>query len=233
MEKALEISPEIYNKVPNLVIISGFLEIGEPDKDGISSYLNKSWINISEEVKINGHTAHPLIAQWRKALQTAGISVKKFPPSIQAIAKRTLRSNSPFSVNPIVDTYNAISMDLVLPGGAYDVVQMDGNLKLRLSNGGEVFSPIGKSETTLTIPEEIVYSDGVDVLTRQFLWQQSEKAKITDSTTSVVFVFELLSDMEPDLIEKALYTIEDKFRSLLKGDVSELFIHSNDARVYV
>jgi DNA/RNA-binding domain of Phe-tRNA-synthetase-like protein len=226
MEKALEIAPEIYNKIPNLVIISGFLEIGEPDKAGIYSYLNESWINLTEEVKTHGHSTHPLIAQWRKALQTAKISVKKFPPSIQAIAKRTLRSNTPFSINPIVDTYNAISMDLILPSGAYDVLQMNGGLKLRLSNGGEIFSPIGKSETTLTIPEEIVYSDELDVLTRQFLWQQSEKAKITDSTTSVVFVFELLSDMGLDLIEKARCVIEDKFHSLLNGDVSELSIHS-------
>lgn len=225
MEKALEIAPEIYNKIPNLVIISGFLEIGEPDKDGISSYLNESWKNITEEVKNHGHSTHPLIAHWRKALQTAKISVKKFPPSIQAIAKRTLRSNTPFCINPIVDTYNAISMDLILPSGAYDVPLMDGGLKLRLSNGGEVFSPIGKSEPTVTMPEEIVYSDELDVLTRQFLWQQSEKAKITDSTTSVVFVFELLSDMGHDFIEKAQYTIEDKFHSLLNGDVSELFIH--------
>ena len=116
-------------------------------------------------------------------------------------------------------------MDLILPSGAYDVPLMDGGLKLRLSNGGKVFSPIGKSEPTVTMPEEIVYSDELDVLTRQFLWQQSEKAKITDSTTSVVFVFELLSDMDHEFIEKAQYTIEDKFHSLLNGDVSELFIH--------
>ena len=75
-----------------------------------------------------------------------------------------------------------------------------------------------------------MYSDEVDVLTRQFLWQQSEKVKITDSTTNVVFVFELLSDMGYDFIEKAQYTIEDKFHRLLNGDVSELFIHRARAK---
>jgi DNA/RNA-binding domain of Phe-tRNA-synthetase-like protein len=225
MEKALEISHEIYNIIPNLVIISGFLEIGEPDKDGISSYLNESWLYLTEEVKTHGHSTHLLIAHWRNALRKAKISVKKFPPSIQAIAKRTLRTNTPFSINPIVDTYNAISMDLILPSGAYDALQMDGSLKLRFSNGGEEFSPIGKGESTFTIPDEIVYSDESNVLTRQFLWQQSEKAKITDSTKSVVFVFELLSDMGQEVIENAQSTIEDKFHSLLNGAVSRLFIH--------
>jgi DNA/RNA-binding domain of Phe-tRNA-synthetase-like protein len=226
MIKTLKISSEIYALIPNLVIISGFLEIGEPDKESISSYLNESWKNLSEEVKIHGHNTHPLIAKWRKALQNAKISVKKFPPSIQALAKRTLRSNLPFSINPIVDTYNAISMDLVLPGGGYDLLQMDGGLELRLSDGGEEFLPIGKSETSFTFPNEIVYSDKSEVLTRQFLWQQSEKAKITASTTSIVFVFELLSDMGNELIEKAWNKIDNKFHSLLNGHISELYVHS-------
>jgi DNA/RNA-binding domain of Phe-tRNA-synthetase-like protein len=226
MEKPLEIAPEIYSKIPNLVIISGLIEIGEPYKKGINSYLNESWANLREEVKTHGHSTHPLLSQWRRALQTAGISIKKFPPSIQAIARRTLRSSTPFSINPIVDTYNAVSMDLVIPGGAYDLLQMEGGLKLRVSHGGEIFSPIGKNEASFTLPEEIVYSDDLDVLTRQFLWQQSEKAKITDSTRSIVFVFELLSNMGSSLIEKARYTIEEKFVSLLDGDIIELFVHS-------
>ncbi|MHA2391267.1 MAG: B3/B4 domain-containing protein [Promethearchaeota archaeon] len=223
--KSLKIAPEIFNIIPNLVVISGFLEIGEPDKTGISSYLNESWENLTKEVRIHGHTTHPQITKWRKALQTAKISVKKFPPSIQAIAKRTLQSNIPFSINSIVDAYNAISMDLVIPGGGYDLHQMDGGLQLRTSKGGEDFLPIGKSASSLTFPNEIVYSDESDILTRQFLWQQSEKAKITTSTTSIVFVFELLSDMGPNLIEKARNTIDNKFRNLLNGSVSEILIH--------
>ena len=207
MVKSLEISAEIYEKIPDLVVISGFLEIGKPDIEGISSYLNESWENLTREIEAHGHSTHQRIRQWREALQIASVSVKKYPPSIQSLAKRTQRSTAPFNINPIVDTYNAISMDLVLPAGAYDVHQMDGGLKLRLSNGYEAFFPIGGKENKPTLPQEIVYSDEEDVLTRQFLWQQSEKAKISDSSTSVVFVCELLAQMGEDLLESAQQTI--------------------------
>ena len=222
---SLEISAEIYKKITDLVVISGFLEIGKPDTERISSYLNESWANLTREIEAHGHSTHPRIRQWREALQRASVSVKKYPPSIQALAKRTQRSTAPFSINPVVDTYNAISMDLVLPAGAFDVNQMDGGLKLRLSDGDEDFYPIGGNENKPTLPQEIVYSDEEDVLTRQFLWQQSEKAKITDSSTSVVFVCELLAQMGEDLLESTQKTIETKFASLLRGEISELCIH--------
>ena len=225
MENAVFVDPGVYDKVPDLVLLSGYLEIGEPDLEGISSYLNESWASLAEVVKTLGHSGHTRVAGWRKALQAAGVSVKKFPPSIQAMAKRTLRSNVPFSIGPIVDTYNALSMDLIVPSGAYDVHQMDGGLELRVSGGGESFSPIGRAETSLTLPGEIVYSDGAEVLTRQFLWQQSEKAKITGSTGSVVFVFEFLAGMGEEFIEEAVRKIEDRFCTLLDAEVSGLHVH--------
>jgi DNA/RNA-binding domain of Phe-tRNA-synthetase-like protein len=225
MVTPLKISAEIYDKIPDLVVISGFLEVGKPDKEGISSYLDESWANLTREIEAHGHSTHTRIRQWREALQRANVSVKKYPPSIQALAKRTQKSTTPFSINPVVDTYNAISMDLILPAGAYDLHKMDGGLKLRLSNGFEDFYPIGGKENKPTLPKEIVYSDEEDVLTRQFLWQQSEKAKISDSSTNVVFVCELLAKMGEDLLESAHQTIKDRFTSLLNGEISELCIH--------
>jgi DNA/RNA-binding domain of Phe-tRNA-synthetase-like protein len=225
MPKALEISPKVFDKIPDLVIISGKLEIGSPDAEGINIYLKESWDSLTELVEKHGHSSHPLIAQWRKALQGANVSVKKYPPSIQAIAKRTQKYDAPFSINPIVDTYNAISMDLVLPGGAYDIEQLDGGLRLRVSNGGESFTPIGKSENNPTVPGEIVYSDDDEVITRMFLWQQADKGKITGSTRNIVFVFELLTCMGQEVLDNAVKTIEKRFSVLLDGDISDLHTH--------
>ncbi|MFH1179278.1 MAG: phenylalanine--tRNA ligase beta subunit-related protein [Candidatus Bathyarchaeota archaeon] len=201
------------------------MEVGSPDNDLIHTYLGESWNKLAGETETHGHSSHPLIAQWRKALQDAGVSVKKFPPSIQAIAKRTQRVEAPFSVNPIVDTYNAVCMDLVIPGGAYDVDQLRGGLKLRVSEGGEAFTSIGVCEKSSTLLGEIVYSDDAEVITRQFLWQQAERGKILDSTRNVVFVFELLSGMGQDIIENAYQTIETRFSTLLGGEIKDLCVH--------
>jgi DNA/RNA-binding domain of Phe-tRNA-synthetase-like protein len=83
-------------------------------------HLISSWSKLTEAVREHGHKTHPLIAQWREALRNTGVPLKKCPPSIEAIPKRTTKSESPFSINPIVDTYDAISMDLVLPYKGYE-----------------------------------------------------------------------------------------------------------------
>jgi DNA/RNA-binding domain of Phe-tRNA-synthetase-like protein len=219
MEKALSITSRVYDAFPDLVVISGFLEPRYPDKESISAYLNESWIKLAEEVENQGLMTHPRIAPWMRSLQAAGIPVKKYPFSILAMGKRASKTRDPFSINPIVDTYNAVSMDLIIPGGAYDVDQMNGGLRLRLSDGGEVFQPLGNGKVSHTVHGEIVYSDDSDVLTRMFLWQQSDKAKIMNSSERLVFVFELLDEMGSDIVNDARRKIEDKFMSLLDAEV--------------
>jgi len=224
MAEPLRISEEVYQKVPGLTIITGILEIGAPQPDLISRYLISSWGKLAEAVRGQGYKTHPLIAQWREALRNAGVPLKKCPPSIEAIAKRTTKSESPFSINPIVDTYNAISMDLVLPFGAYDMEQLDGELSLRVCHEPEPFTPLGGGEQEQTEVGEILYADDLDVLTRHFLWRQAEKAKITAESTRCVFLCELLISMGEETVLRAKTLIEDKFSSLLGATVTDLSV---------
>lgn len=224
MTEPLRISEDVYQKIPELIIIAGILEIGAPQTDLISRYLISSWSKLAEAVREHGYKTHPLIAQWREALRNAGVPLKKCPPSIEAIAKRTTKSESPFSINPIVDTYNAISMDLVLPFGAYDIEQFDGELSLRVCHGPEPFTPLGGGEQEQTEVGEIIYADNSDVLTRHFLWKQAEKGKITAESARCVFLCELLISMGEESILRAKTLIEEKFSSLLGATVTELSV---------
>jgi DNA/RNA-binding domain of Phe-tRNA-synthetase-like protein len=220
----LEIQKEIFERIPGLIVISGTEEVGEADTGKIAEYLKKSWDKLSGEVKVTGYKNHPLVLQWRNALKEAQIPINNFPPSIEAIAKRTEKVAEPFSISPIVDTYNAISMDLALPFGAYDINQLQGNLKLRISAGNESFMPMMGKEEEQTLNSEIVYADDTTVLTRQFLWRQSEKGKILSSTTKIIFVCELLESMGNETLTQAKDLIQTKFKQLLNADIQDLNI---------
>lgn len=224
MTEPLRISNDVAKKIPGLVIIAGILDTGASHAQLISRYLMSSWNKLSNVAREHGYKSHPHIEKWREALRRAGVPVKKYPPSIQAIAKRTTKSDMPFSVNPIVDTYNAISMDLVLPFGAYDLDQLDGSLALRLCDLPEIFTPLGGSQQEETMVGEIVYADDADILTRHFLWRQAEKGKITYSSKRLVFVCELLTSMGEDTVRSTMSLIEEKFCSLLDGSLSEVVI---------
>jgi len=224
MVEPLRISDDVAEKIPGLVIIAGILEIGASQTQLVSRYLASSWKKLSNAVREHGYKTHPHIDQWREALRRAGVPLKKCPPSIEAIAKRTTKSDSPFSINPIVDTYNAISMDLVLPFGAYDLDQLEGSLALRLCEQPQPFTPLGGGQQEETVEGEIVYTDDADILTRHFLWRQADKGKIMDSSKRCVFVCELLASMGEDTIRSTKTLVEDKFCSLLSGKLSDVVI---------
>lgn len=220
----LSISDSIVDRIPRLVIIAGILEVHTPRTQSVARYLGDAWDKLSKAVLQHGVKTHPHIEEWRVALRHAAVPLKKCPPSIEAMAKRTTKSDAPFSINPIVDTYNAISMDLVLPFGAFDLEQMDGSLSLRVCEQPEPFTPLGGGPPEETVAGEIVYADEGDILTRHFLWRQAEKGKITGASKRCVFVCELLATMEDDTAQIAKSLIEDKFRSLLGGTVSDVVI---------
>ena len=225
MIEPLHISDEVTKKLPGLVVIAGFLDVGSIQTQLISGYLTSSWNKLGTVVREHGgHKAHPHIQQWREALRRAGVSLKKCPPSIEAIAKRTTKSDSPFSINPVVDTYNAISMDLVLPFGAYDLDQLDGSLCLRVCEQAEPFTPLGGGKPEETVVGEIVYADDTDILTRHFLWRQADKGKITGGSRRFVFVCELIESMGEDLVRGAKGLIEEQFSSLLGGTLCSVVI---------
>ena len=95
-------------------------------------------------------------------------------------------------IHPIVDCYNALSLDLKLPFGAFDVQQIAGGLELRMSDGGEGFLAIGCEKVELTHAGELVYADREAILTRHFLWRQAERARVSAETKECILLCELL-----------------------------------------
>lgn len=230
----IAIQDEVFGKLPGLVLISGLVELGsvnEESKKHIASYLQESWNKLGAVVQDPASPESQRIKQWYDAFQKVGISVKKFPPSIHAIAKRAVKGGEPFRINPIVDTYNAISMQLGLPLGAYDAEDVVGDMRLKLSSGAEDFMALGSTENDPTIPGEILYSDTEGVLTRMFLWRQSQRSKIGDDTKKFVFVCELLESMGEDIVEQAKTLIIEKMETLLSASVSAVSIQRNLAKV--
>jgi len=226
----IAIEDEVFGKLPGLVLISGMAELGpvsEEKKKEIAAYLDASWGKLGRTVQDSDSPGAKRIGQWYACFREAGISVKHFPPSIHAIAKRAAKGGEPFRINPIVDTYNGISMDLALPLGAYDTADIAGGLRLKLSPGGEDFIALGSTENDPTVPGEILYGDDKGVLTRMFLWRQSQRSKIVDGTAKFIFVCELLEDMGEEMVERAKARIIEKMETLLGASVSSVSIQRN------
>ena len=128
-----------------------------------------------------------LILPYREAFRALGINPNKFMSSIEAMYTRVSKGQSLPSINPIVDLGNALSLKYVLPIGAHDLRQMDGDIEVRFSTEGDLFIPFGEAQAEKIPLDELIYTVGHKVRTRRWIWRQSELGKITGESRDIFF----------------------------------------------
>ena len=130
----------------------------------------------------------PSILPYRSAFKTLGINPNKFMSSIEAMFTRVAKGKGLPHINPIVDLGNALSLKYVLPMGAHDIGQADGqDIEVRFSREGDSFIPFGECDCE-SVPEgELIYTVGTKVRTRRWTWRQSELGKIGEGSRDIFF----------------------------------------------
>lgn len=129
-----------------------------------------------------------ILEGYRQITIALGRSLKKFPPSAQALINTVQRTQTFPRINPFVDIYNAAVVDSMLSIGAHDLNKIHGNIYFRLSPGEEPFIAIGGNEKP-TSKNDIVYADERNILA----WlntRDSELAKVTPETTDVILIIQ-------------------------------------------
>jgi len=92
-------------------------------------------------------------------------------------------------INALVDLYNYISLKYALALGAHDLDKVDGQVSLNITDGSEVFYPLGSTEPVPVQPGEYAYMDEREILCRLEV-KQCEKTKVTTDTTDCFFIIQ-------------------------------------------
>ncbi|CAE7610503.1 unnamed protein product [Symbiodinium natans] len=129
-------------------------------------------------------------------------------------ARREPTKGKSFSVNPLVDFYNTLSVKHVVTGGGFDLEAMPGDLRLRLSKKGDSFLALDSQggRPVEVEPGEVNYiAEGADtettgnVVTRHLAYKQSRLGLIQEGSKHVFLMFEmppdLVDDVAPELIQ--------------------------------
>ena len=80
---------------------------------------------------------HPRIRCWREAYRSFGAKLKKYPSSIENLVRRTLKREPIRPILPLVDIYNAVSLEHLLPVGGEDLDSIEGDLRLTRASESE------------------------------------------------------------------------------------------------
>lgn len=171
------------------------------------------------------------VAVWRDAY--AKFKTKKGARcSIENLLKRASKGNPVGHITPLVDIYNALSLRYALPFGAEDVDTFEGDLVLKITEGGDAFNPLGEGEEP-TLPGELAYIDDAGAVCRCWNWRDGQRTAITDTTKNAFLIIESVDPERSDDLKQAVDELADKCERLLGATIYAKDIITTDNRQMV
>ncbi len=151
----------------------------------------------------------PNIKAWREAFRKLGVSASKYQSSVESLLKRALKGGPFPRINPLVDLYNVISLKRLVPIGGHALDPIEGNIYLCFAEGKETFVPMDLGEQETADKGEVIYRDDKDVLTRRWVWRQSNKDKVLNETTHVFIPIDVMEGLPDGLCESTMKDMEE------------------------
>jgi DNA/RNA-binding domain of Phe-tRNA-synthetase-like protein len=174
-------------------------------------------------------TEHPRISAWREAYRKFGAKPKKYPSSIESLARRTLKGETVRSINKLVDIYNCVSLSHLLPAGGEDLDAVRGDIQLTFA--GEHEPPVrllGEPEPRPPSPGEVIYTDEVGAICRRWNWKEADRTKLTEDTVNAVLVIEALPPTSRLELEAAANELRQEIERHCSGWVQMTILDSSN-----
>ncbi|UNP90352.1 tRNA synthetase subunit beta [Aeromonas encheleia] len=109
------------------------------------------------------------------------------------------------SIDPIVDLYNAISIEYAIPVGGENLVAYEGVPRLVVADGSELFDTMKEGLPAHETPEpgEVVWRDDKGVTCRRWNWRQGVRTRLSVESEQMWFILESLPEMPLAALQEA------------------------------
>jgi DNA/RNA-binding domain of Phe-tRNA-synthetase-like protein len=158
--------------------------------------LREAEVSVRAQAKLELIAEHPRIKPWREAYKAFGAKPSEFRCSIEAMARRALRGDQLPSINALVDIGNIVSLQHLVPVGGHSMDELTQDISLRLATGEENFVPFGSTEIEHPLSGEVVFVEGITVLTRRWTWRQANYTLTLPETASIEINIDRLPPVE-------------------------------------
>lgn len=137
------------------------------------------------------------LSAWGEVFKRFGAKPQRTPCSAQALLKRVQREGSLPCIDPVVDLYNAISIEYAIPVGGEDLAAYVGAPRLVIADGSECFDTLKEGLPTQEAPApgEVVWRDDLGVTCRRWNWRQGIRTRLSLSSPRMWFILECLPPM--------------------------------------
>jgi DNA/RNA-binding domain of Phe-tRNA-synthetase-like protein len=228
------VEPEVFARFPGMrlaVVVARGVD-NRADHPSVAREWAETWAGAPAAGALHANAqSHPRIVPWRQRFQAAGVSMRQYPTSIEALLRRAMKGGAPFHINPLVDFYNSVSLRHAVPVGGFDLERVTGPLTVRLTREGDTFAALDGNGPVPVPPGEIAYATGTTVLTRHLMWRQAKDGLIHPETRSVFLVSESLPEAGTGVAETVLADLKSGVARSFGASVESFVVDAATPRI--
>ncbi len=146
--------------------------------------------------------ALPEVAAFHDLLRRVGANPRKDQSSVEKLLTFALKRGDLPAINCLVDAYNLASVRSRCSLGAHDLERIRLPVRLRLLDGTESFTPLGRDTPAAVTPGEYGYVDAADRVLCRLDVLQADFSKVTDQTTNALLIVEGTARHPPELLRQ-------------------------------
>ena len=155
-----------------VVVIKGMkpaAQIPQEDVDAIAALLDRANIEAERHLTSDTISENAPVKAWRE---------------------RVLKGKPVGHITPAVDIYNTVSLTYALPVGGEDLHAIEGDLRLKVTDGGDAFLPLGEEADDPTLPGELAYIDDAGAVCRCWNWRDGVRTALSDDSADAFLAIE-------------------------------------------
>ncbi|MER6982025.1 B3/B4 domain-containing protein [Streptomyces carpinensis] len=221
MTLTLTVSDEVRALAPGFthIAVEAHGLVNGPSTEAGAAVLDDAARRLS--ARLDGRAPHedPHMAAWREVYTAFGAKPSRTRNSAEALAKRALSDAGLPRINVLVDLYNAVSVAHLIPVGGEDIDRIQGGMRLVRAGGEEDFTTVAGGEQVVEHPEagEVVWRDEAGVTCRRWNWRQGPRTRLTEQTTSGIFLLESMAPMPVSEVSAAATELAELLEKFSPG----------------
>jgi len=200
---------------------------GRTPSDEIAAFVDGVVAAVRQRAVRDQITSDPVYAGFRELHKSFEVPTRKLFSASETLIRYVEKRGDIPRIGPLVDVYNAVSLETKLSLGAHDLTAVTGGISVRLTTGAERYHPVGAAEPEPVRPGEYGYIDGDGIGSPEVICRlevrQSEKTKVTPATRDVFLIVQGNAATPPADVQAG----HDRLTSLLQrffgGEVVSLY----------
>ncbi|MGR3991510.1 MULTISPECIES: B3/B4 domain-containing protein [Pseudomonas] len=197
------IDPRIAELTPGFRAVSVVVEAAPIVNPGVAAEAMERAYQVVEAGTAHWADAH--LAAWGDAFRKFGVKPQRTPCSAEALLKRVKKDGKLPTIDPVVDLYNAISIQYAIPVGGENFAAYVGMPRLTIADGSEEFDTMKSGELANEPPDagEVIWRDDQGVTCRRWNWRQGVRTRLDANAKQMWFILESLPEMPIEALNAA------------------------------